>query len=101
VPGTLRRVTRRIWTRLAVLAATVAAAAVAAAGGPAQPLAYAPSAAAKTCSSSFRHAVIGGVEKCLRAGEFCTHAYDSQYRRYGYRCIKYDTNVHRYRLTHA
>jgi hypothetical protein len=94
-------VTRPIWTRLALLAATVAAAAVAATGSPAQPLVYAPSATAKTCSSGFTHAVIGGAEKCLRAGEFCTHAYDSQYRRYGYRCIKYYANVRRYRLTHA
>jgi hypothetical protein len=36
-----------------------------------------------------------------RAGEFCTHAYDSQYRHYGYRCIRFYVNVHRYRLTHA
>jgi len=89
------------WTRLAVLAATVAASVAAATGAPAQPLAPAPSAVAKTCSSGFRHAVIGGAEKCLRAGEFCTHAYDSQYRRYLYRCIKYYANVQRYRLTHA
>jgi len=46
-------------------------------------------------------AVIGGAEKCLRAGEFCAHAFDSQYRRYRYRCIRYDANVQRYRLTHA
>lgn len=45
--------------------------------------------------------MIGGAEKCLRAGEFCAHAFDSQYRRYGYRCIRYDANVERYRLTHA
>jgi hypothetical protein len=94
-------VTRRIWTRLVVLAATIALAAMAAAGALAQPLTYAPSAMTKTCSSGFKHAVIGGVEKCLRAGEFCAHAYDSQYRRYGYRCIKYYANVQRYRLTHA
>ena len=60
-----------------------------------------PAAAAKTCSTGYRHAVIGGVEKCLRAGEFCTHSYDRQYRRYGYRCTRYYANVHRYRLTHA
>jgi hypothetical protein len=80
--------------RLALLVATLVAA-VAAAGAPAH------AAVAKTCSSGYRHAVIGGAEKCLRAGEFCAHAYDSQYRHYGYRCIKYYANVHRYRLTHA
>jgi hypothetical protein len=84
---------RPFWTRLAVLAATLVASIAAATGATAAP--------AKTCSAGFKHAVIGGVEKCLRAGEFCTHAYDSQYRRYGYRCIKYYANVHRYRLTHA
>jgi hypothetical protein len=86
-------------TRLAVLVATGLAALSAAVGAPAQ--AAAPSAAAKTCSSSSTHAVIGGEEKCLRAGEFCTRAFDSQYRRYGYRCTKYYSTVHRYRLTHA
>jgi hypothetical protein len=92
---------RPIWTRLVVLAASVATAAAAATGAPAQPLVQAPTAVAKTCSSSYTHAVIGGAEKCLRAGEFCAHAFDSQYRRYRYRCIRYDANVQRYRLTHA
>ena len=85
---------------LALLCATFVAA-LAAAGAHAQSQASTPAALAKTCSSGFRHAVIGGVEKCLRAGEFCAHAYDSQYRRYGYRCIKYYANVHRYRLAHG
>lgn len=88
-------------TRLLVLAATLVAAAFAATAAPAQPPAYAPNAVVKSCSSGFKHAVIGGQQKCLRAGQFCTHAYDSQYRHYGYRCIKYYANVHRYRLTHA
>jgi hypothetical protein len=56
---------------------------------------------AKSCSSGYVHAVIGGRQKCLRAGEFCAHRYDRQYRRYGYRCTRYYRNVHRYRLTHA
>jgi hypothetical protein len=80
--------------RLALLVATLVAA-VAAAGAPAH------ATVAKTCNSGYRHAVIGGAEKCLRAGEFCARAYDSQYRHYGYRCIKDYANVHRYRLTHA
>jgi hypothetical protein len=61
----------------------------------------APLAAAKTCSAGYKHAVIGGSEKCLHAGEFCAHRYDRQYRRYGFRCIRYYANVGRYRLTRA
>ena len=57
--------------------------------------------AAKSCSSSYTRAVINGSVKCLRAGEFCTHSADRQYRRYGYRCVSYYSNVGRYRLTHA
>ena len=86
--------------RLALLCATLVAA-LAAAGAHAQSPASTPAALAKTCSAGFTQAVIGGAEKCLRAGEFCAHAYDSQYRRYGYRCTKYYANVHRYRLTHG
>lgn len=87
------RMGRPIWTRLAVLAATLLAAVAATTGAAAAP--------ANACSAGFTPAVIGGAQKCLRAGEFCTHSYDSQYRRYGYRCIRYYANVHRYRLTHA
>src|SRR5919198_3486723 len=36
------------------------------------------------------HAVIQGQEKCLHAGEFCRHSLDRVYRRYGFRCIRYD-----------
>jgi hypothetical protein len=46
--------------------------------------------AAKTCSASYTHAVIGGEQKCLRRGEFCAHRYASQYRRYGYSCTQID-----------
>ncbi len=42
---------------------------------------------AKTCSAGYKHATIGGAQKCLRRGEFCSHSYASQYRRYGYVCI--------------
>ncbi|MGZ4186181.1 MAG: hypothetical protein ACXVFQ_15925 [Solirubrobacteraceae bacterium] len=56
--------------------------------------------AAKCCSGYVR-AVINGQVKCLRAGEFCTHSADRQYRHYGFRCIRYYRNVHRYRLTYA
>ena len=78
--------------------------ALAVAGGTASPAApshLSPVAISKTCGSGYKHAVIGGAEKCLRAGEFCAHRYDRQYRRYGYRCIRYYANVQRYRLTHA
>ena len=93
--------TERRWTRPAAFLATVVAAATAATASPAHVAAASPTAAVKACSSGYKHAVIAGAEKCLRAGQFCTHAYDAQYRRYGYRCIRYYTNVHRYRLTHA
>jgi hypothetical protein len=86
--------------RLALLLVSAVAAFGAAGANAAQPLAVAD-AVAKSCSSSYAHAVIGGVEKCLRSGEFCAHRYDRQYRRYGYRCIRYYANVGRYRLTRA
>ena len=72
----------------ALAAASLAAAAPATA--PAQP----PVAAtvAKSCSSGWKHAVIGGAHKCLR------HRYDRQYRRYGYRCRKQDARGN-YHLT--
>src|ERR1700722_11301991 len=41
---------------------------------------------AETCSSSYTHAVIGGAQKCLRAGEYCSHSEGSQYRRYHFVC---------------
>jgi hypothetical protein len=43
-------------------------------------------AAAKSCSGSFVRARIGGVTKCLHAGEFCAKRYRRQYRRYGFTC---------------
>ncbi|MDX6370522.1 MAG: hypothetical protein QOG93_2024 [Gaiellaceae bacterium] len=95
VKGTWLR--RRLFALLAVGLASFAAAT----SSPAAPLAQAPATALKSCSSGFTHAVIGGAEKCLRAGEFCAHRYDSQYRRYGYRCIRFYANVDRYRLTHG
>jgi hypothetical protein len=61
----------------------------------------APAAVAKTCHAGYVHAVIQGQEKCLHAGEFCRHAWDRYYRRYGFRCIRYDARVQRYRLTRS
>lgn len=54
--------------------------------------------AAKTCSAGWRHAVIGGQQKCLRRGQFCARRYDGQYRRYGYRCLRRDSRGN-YHLT--
>lgn len=47
-------------------------------------------ATAKTCSSGYNHAVIGGSHKCLRRGQFCARAKDSTYHRYGFHCHKRD-----------
>jgi hypothetical protein len=46
-----------------------------------------PTATAKTCPSDFTHATIGGVQKCLHAGEYCSHAEARQYRRYQFKCV--------------
>ncbi|MEA2251604.1 MAG: hypothetical protein QOI62_3077 [Solirubrobacteraceae bacterium] len=64
----------------------------------ATPAAPPASIARKTCSGSFTHGVIGGVQKCLRRGEFCAHGYDRQYRRYGFRCVSRDARGN-YHLT--
>lgn len=73
-------------------------------GGAVVPATQAPVAYAKTCSSGYKHAWIGHRhhkhQKCLRAGEFCTHAFNRQYHAYGFDCTRYYRNVHRYRLTH-
>jgi hypothetical protein len=69
------------------------------AGGAASPAAPAhqlgPAAVAKTCSTGFRHAVIGGAEKCLHGGEYCAVRYRSQYLRYGYDCYGSPARLHR------
>jgi hypothetical protein len=83
-----------------VVAALAAAslAAVAPATAPAHSSAPITATAAKSCSSGWKHAVIGGAQKCLRRGQFCAHRYDRQYRRYGYRCRKQDARGN-YHLT--
>lgn len=65
---------------------------------PAAPPAARPMIVSKTCSGSFTHAVIRGSEKCLRRGQFCARAADSQYRRYGFQCSKRDARGN-YHLT--
>ena len=42
---------------------------------------------AKTCGDGYTHAVIGGVQKCLRRGEFCSYWLRNQYHRYGFNCV--------------
>ena len=87
--------------RLFVAAIAGAAAIAGGTAAPSAPAGFSPVIVTRTCSAGYTHAVIGGAEKCLRAGEFCAHRYDRQYRRYGYRCIRYYANVGRYRLTRA
>jgi hypothetical protein len=76
---------KRRLVALAVAASVFAAApaAVPVFGGP-------PAAAAKTCSSGYTHAVIGGSHKCLRRGQYCARAQDRTYHRYGFHCHKRD-----------
>jgi hypothetical protein len=79
---------RRLAALLATAAVVIATPAVAPVfdGSPVAPA----NAVAKTCSASFTRAVINGAEKCLRRGQFCAHAADRQYRRYGFRCTRRD-----------
>jgi hypothetical protein len=53
------------------------------------PVAAPVGAAAKSCRSGYTHAVIGGQEKCLHAGEFCARRYQRQYIHYHYTCNYY------------
>jgi len=53
----------------------------------AAPTAKTPAAASKTCSAGYVHAIIGGQEKCLKAGEFCSAQYQSGYGKYGFSCV--------------
>jgi hypothetical protein len=54
--------------------------------------------AAKSCSSGWKHAIIGGQHKCLRRGQFCARSRDRDYHRYGYHCHKRDSRGN-YHLT--
>lgn len=53
---------------------------------------------ARTCPAGFTHAVIGGEQKCLHAGEYCSHSEASQYRRYHFVCERVRGT---YRLEHT
>ena len=39
------------------------------------------------CSSSYVQGLVGGVPKCLRAGEFCSPGAEADYERYGFSCV--------------
>jgi len=80
------------------LVAALAAASLAAATPAASAQAPAEAIAAKSCSSGWTHAVIGGSEKCLRRGQFCARAADRQYHRYGFHCHRQDARGN-YHLT--
>jgi hypothetical protein len=42
---------------------------------------------AKKCRAGYVHARIGGQEKCLHSGEFCSKRYARDYQRYGFKCV--------------
>src|SRR3954453_9012070 len=44
--------------------------------------------AATMCSPGFVDAIVGGLHKCLHAGECCASRYESDYERYGFTCHK-------------
>ena len=61
-------------------------------------LAAVPTAAiARSCPSRDVPARIGGVQKCLGAGEFCAPRYNREYRRYGFNCVLYPSGYHHLR----
>jgi hypothetical protein len=62
------------------LASAFAVAAIAVSG-------LAPAASAKTCPTGYTHAVIGGQQKCLHSGEYCSHAEARQYPKYYFKCV--------------
>lgn len=84
--------------RLLALGFAALAFAAATAGSMAGTPAVSPAMVAKSCSSGWTHAIIGGEHKCLRAGQYCARRYESQYHRYSYHCHKRDS-AGRYHLT--
>ncbi len=80
--------------RIAALAAAACVLGAAPAGTPLAP----PAAVAKSCSSSWTHAVIRGAHKCLRRGQFCARSEDRTYHSYGFHCHKRDARGN-YHLT--
>jgi hypothetical protein len=68
-----------------LLAASLAAALVA---PPASIAASPTAAAARSCSSGYVKAHVGGSAKCLRAGEYCAKRYHRAYHRHGFKCVR-------------
>jgi hypothetical protein len=58
------------------------------ASGAATTSSAAPAASAKTCPAGQASGVIGGVSKCLSAGQECQAAHASDYPRYGFDCTQ-------------
>jgi hypothetical protein len=79
--------------RLALFAA-IAVAGLGSAAAPASAHGSAPFAAGKTCSHSYTKGVIGGVQKCLRRGEYCAVRYTRTYTRYGFHCYGSPARLH-------
>ena len=52
----------------------------------------------RTCPAGFTHGVIGGEQKCLHTGEYCSHSKARQYRRYHFVCQRVRGT---YRLEHS
>jgi hypothetical protein len=79
----------RNFVAVAVVTLAFAGQAGGAGADPGAPAQRAPDAVvAKTCPAAFTHAVIGGEQKCLHAGEYCSHAEARQYRRYHFVCVR-------------
>jgi hypothetical protein len=77
----------RKWVAVAVVGvALVGQAGGAGASGLARSSGALGAVAAKTCPAGFTHALIGGQQKCLHAGEYCAHSEARQYRRYHFVC---------------
>jgi hypothetical protein len=57
-----------------------------AAGAMAAPAAIPAAASAKACSGRYVHAVVGGQQKCLGAGEYCARRFERTYERHGFTC---------------
>jgi hypothetical protein len=87
---------------VALLPASADAGLPTAAGAAARPNDRPVAETAKSCSSGYTHGVIHHGHEYLRAGEFCEHRWDRQYRQDGYRCTGYYAGVDRYgSRTHA
>ena len=61
-----------------------------AAGNAAAATATGSTPSSRAVTASCVYAKIGGVRKCLRAGEYCARRYQRQYVRNGFTCDKLD-----------